>query len=170
MRLRILTHLQGVSQNNGGGGGDWSSNCKTAGFAQSLTETSIRSRTVIFLASRSRPVRRTDNHLWDDCPDNVRSSTSHNIKTSTAFYGDSFLMSVYILRQAVVASPPSALEALCWGSHFAASGSPPRSTHSPAALMRRYSLMANARINRLNWIICDTGLCLLTWREKVAFV
>jgi hypothetical protein len=46
------------------------------GFTQPLTEMSTRSRKILFLRSKPRPVRRANNHA--DCVDKVRSLTSHN--------------------------------------------------------------------------------------------
>jgi hypothetical protein len=43
-------------------------------FTQPLKQISTRSRKIMFLGSIVQPVH----HLWGDCVDNVRSSTSHN--------------------------------------------------------------------------------------------
>jgi hypothetical protein len=50
------------------------------GFTQPLTEMSTRSREIMFLGSRARPVRKADNltTMWANCLDNIKSLTFHN--------------------------------------------------------------------------------------------
>jgi hypothetical protein len=44
-----------------------------------LTEMSTRSRKIMLVGSRARPVRKADSYQWANCLDNVGSSTSHNL-------------------------------------------------------------------------------------------